>query len=126
SDLAFLQGDFEAAFRAAARSWATYNAEYPRYTRATYLFNLCRACFYCSDREGLLRWAEAIEGNTPVVEEDRIVILHGRLLGLRAAEARFEKIGEIAELSRSILRRLAAIEGDDEGPRLASLRGLAL
>jgi hypothetical protein len=125
-ELESLQGNYEGAYRAESRAWHIYKPKYPHYVRAVHLYSLCRACFDCHDFEKLLLWVEALEGDDLTLEQSRIDTLRARLLSLRAAEDRFLKFEEMAEVSRSILRRQAAMETDDGLERLASLRGLAL
>jgi tetratricopeptide (TPR) repeat protein len=108
--LACEQGDFERAMQAQLRGWAIHVEDYPYYTSASHLWELCRCSFMLRNRVELKRWVEALDNNEHELDLDRMQANLGRLLELRSREHPATHAIEAVHAAREVLRRADGFE----------------
>ncbi len=129
-ELAYHRGDFAAAWDWHSRAWANWRDEYPRLTRATHLWALCRVAFRRHDLMELERLTEALSAlyldqvlERQLVQRSRLLLWRPR----RAADvAHVDYEPAPVETALALLAETADGESRDSGARHEALRVLAL
>jgi hypothetical protein len=129
-ELAYRRGDFAAAWDWHSRAWANWRDEYPRLTRATHLWALCRTAFRRHDLMELERLTEALSALYLDQVLERQLVQRARLLLWRARRAgdsaRPTPESDSASIETALALLAQTADGRDSGAWHEALRVLAL